>query len=146
MLNSLPPLAPSKGGDALFLPHWQVREVAYNGGVQYDVLDSKGTVVAANIKSLELARLFTLAPQIFENFKLLENEAQRALSHMLDVNEMAYDLDEVASDVDGEWGRVSPGSPDFARWLIELKELREAVGEQQFPPPGVPRQVGLFTE
>lgn len=146
MLNSSPALPHNDGDTTPFLPHWHVREVARNAGVEYEVLDSNGAVVAANVKSLELARLFALAPEVFENFKRLEREAVRALFHMLDVNQGTYDVEEVASDLDGEWERVSPGAPDFARWLMEVEELREAVGEQQFPPPGVPRQVGLFAE
>lgn len=146
MLAVNAPLSPTTGSHPLFLPHWQLRKVERDGCIRYDVIDSESSVVAANVRSLEFARLFALAPLVFEHFKRLEREAGRALSYMLDVNEMAYDLEDVASDADGEWERTSPGAPDFARWLMELNELRVAVGEQQFPPPGVPQQARLFVE
>lgn len=56
-----------------------------------------------------------------------------------------YDVEEVADDVNGEFERESPGTPEHAQWLMEVASLREAVGEQVFPPDGTLRQVDLFT-
>ncbi len=128
-----------------FLSHWHVREVAQDGSSLYEVRDSRGSVVAADIKCIEHARLFALSPLIFQNYELLEEDAVRALWHMVDVNPGTYDVEEVAADVDGNFERTSPGTPEHAQWLMDVASLREAVGEQDVPPAGTPRQVDLFT-
>lgn len=130
---------------ALFLRHWKVKEVN-RGTVQYDLIDALGKVVASGVKSLELARLFALAPFLFEALEPLEGEGRRALFQMLDVMEGSYDVDEIAEDVNGEWEMASPGAPRLAALLTELRELREAVGDQQFPPSGIAWQGELFDE
>lgn len=127
-----------------FLSHWHVREVAQKGSPQYEVRDSRGEVIAANIKCIAHARLFALSPLIFQNFQLLEEDAVRGLWHMIDANPGTYDVEEVAADVDGEFERTSPGTPEHAQWLMEVASLRDAVGEQDLPPDGTPRQVDLF--
>ena len=80
-------LCSSPKEQAPLLSHWHVREVARDGCTIYEVRDSRGAVVAADIKCLEHARLFALSPLVFENFQLLEQEAVRALacSHTCDV-------------------------------------------------------------
>lgn len=146
MLDSQPlGLNASSMEPAPFLYHWHIREVAQDGSTVYEVRDSRGAVVAGNIKCIEHARLFALSPLIFQNFQLLEKEAVRALWHMVDANPGTYDVEEVAVDVDGEFERTSPGTPEHAQWLMEVASLREAVGEQDFPPVGTPWQVDLFT-
>ncbi|MDR7093944.1 hypothetical protein [Hydrogenophaga laconesensis] len=126
-----------------FLPHWHVREVSRDGATVYEVRDCNGVVVASDVKSLEHARLFALAPLMFENFKRLEAEAIRGLWHMVDANAGDFEVEEVADDVDGRFESASPVAPEHARWLMEVGALREAVGEQAFPPVGVPRQLAL---
>lgn len=146
MLGTKHPELPSGSGQSVpFLSHWHVREVTRDESTLYEVRDSRGAVIAADIKCVEHARLFALSPLIFQNFQLLEEEAIRGLWHMIDVNPGSYDVEEVAADVDGEFERTSPGTPDHAQWLMEVASLREVVGEQNFPPAGTPRQVDLFT-
>lgn len=134
---------PTMPEPAPFLPHWHVREVSQDGATVYEVRDCNGVVVASDVRSLEHARLFALAPLMFENFKRLEGEAIRGLWHMVDANAGDYEVEEVADDVDGRFESASPGAPEHAKWLMEICALREAVGEQEFPPVGVPCQLTL---
>ncbi|QHE87214.1 hypothetical protein [Hydrogenophaga sp. BPS33] len=132
------------GESVPFLSHWHIRAFEGDGRTLYEVRDSSGTLVAGDITSLEHARLFALAPLVFHNFKLLEVEAVRALWHMVDSNQGTVDVKDVAEDFEGEFEKASPGAPEHAQWLMEVSALREAVGEQDFPPTGIPRQQGLF--
>lgn len=137
-------LNPTTGESVPFLSHWHIRTLERDGLTLYEVRDSVGTLVAGDITSLEHARLFALAPLVFKNFKLLEVEAVRALWHMVDCNQGAVDVEDVAEDVEGEFEKASPGAPEHAQWLMEVSALREAVGALDFPPTGTPRQEGLF--
>jgi hypothetical protein len=137
-------LSPEQGRSVPFLSHWHVREIERDGCTLYEVRDSSGAVVAGDIKSLESARLFALAPLIFENFKLLEKEAVRALWYVVDAKAGTYDVEDVADDVDGEFEKAGSGVPEHAQWLMEVSALRAAVGKQEFPPAGTPRQDALF--
>lgn len=137
-------LSPAIGESIPFLSHWHIRAFERDARTLYEVRDSNGTMVAGNIQSFEHARLFALAPLVFEEFKLLEGEAARALWHMVDAIQGIYDVEDVAEDVDGEFETACPGAPEHAQWLMEVSALREAVGEQDFPPTGTPRQEGLF--
>lgn len=139
-------LCPELGESVPFLSHWHVREIERDGCTLYEVRDSSGAVVAADIKNLESARLFALAPLVFENLKLLEEVAVRALWNMVDANQLTYDVEDVAADVDGAFERASPGVPEHAQWLMEVSALREAAGEQAFPPAGTPWQDALFAD
>lgn len=139
-------LAPEFGDSVPFLPHWHVRQVEKDGGFQYEVRDSTGAVVAAGVKCLEHARLFALSPLVLENFDLLQHEAGRTLHQMVDADQGALDAHEVADDFDGKWEELSPGAPAYAQWLLEIAELREAVGVQAFPPAGIPWQQQLALE
>lgn len=118
-----------------FPPDWHIQEVKVKEGTRYEVRDFNDNVVASGIKLLSHARLFALAPQILENFIELEHEAVRALGYMIDTNAGYYDVDEVAGDASGRWERISPGVTDFARWLLEVRRLREAVCEQTLTCP-----------
>jgi len=138
-------LSPALGELPPFFSHWHVRELLRDGCTVYEVRDSKGAVVAAEIKTLAHARLFALAPLLFENYQSLEKEATRALWYMVDVNQGDYDVEDVAEDVDGEFEASSPGAPEHAQWLLEVGALRDAVGGQEFPPVGTPYQAPLFT-
>ena len=138
------PLAPIHADKPLLSTHWQVREVKGETGTTYVVVGVDGAALASNINSLELARLFALAPQVFENFKSLRLEAERALYNMVDCDVTQCDLVEVAEDCQGEWEEAAPGAPEFASWLIALEELEMMVGPQTYPPKGVAVQLELL--
>lgn len=127
-------------------PHWQVKAVTAKHGTHYEVVGSDGVTVASNIQSLELARLFALSPQVFNHFKSLRLEAERALYHMVDCDVTQCDFEEIAEDAQGEWEQVAPGAPEFAEWLLNLQQLEEMVGPQSYPPEGVSVQYDLFMD
>lgn len=108
--------------------YWHTHQVQTASGTHYEVKDSLGQVIATGIKVQSHARLIALAPLLHENFDPLLEEAERALHHMLDVNEGMLDFSEVAEDENGEWEDACSGAPDFAQWLIDMDELREALG------------------
>lgn len=137
-----PPLAPVQGDTVPFAPYWHIRQVEGPQGIRYEVRDSRGEVVAADIKTIEHARLFALAPQMHTHFHYLANEAQRTLHFMVDVQEGLLDIHEVAEDVDGKWERGCNGAPGFAEWLIDVRELQASIGDQ-YPAKGVARQKEL---
>lgn len=146
MKESAFPLRPIHDSSRKPATHWQVKEVKTEQGIHYDVVGSDGATVAAHIQSLELARLFALSPQVFNQFKSLRLEAERALHHMVDCDVTQCDLEEIAEDAMGEWERVSPGAPAFAQWLLGLEQLEETVGPQKYPPKGVSVQRDLFAD
>lgn len=111
---------------------WHIHQAATTDGTQYEVRDSRGQAIATGVKSLAHARLIAFAPLLLKNFDLLVPEAERSLHHMLDASDGMLDFEEVADDEDGEWESSCPGAPDFAQWLIDMDELRESVGEQDF--------------
>lgn len=140
------PLAPVNDFKPMLTPHWQVKEVTTEQGIHYEVVRSDGRAVASDIQSLELARLFALSPQLFNCFKALRVEAAHALRNMVDCDVTQCDLHEIAEDVQGEWDRVSPGAPSFARWLLTMEQLERMVGPQNYPPEGVSVQCELFAD
>lgn len=140
------PLRPITGDVPMPSPHWHIREVGEPGSRHYQVVASAGTVVASGIKSLELARLFALSPQLFENFRMLRLEAERALYNMVDCDITQCDIKEIAEDEKGQWDETAPGASAFATWLLDLEELAAKVGSQGYPPEGVATQADLFRE
>lgn len=127
-------------------PHWQGMEIFTENGTHHEVVGSDGVTVASNIQSLELARLFALAPQVFNHFKSLRLEAERALYHMVDCDVTQFDFEETAENSQGEWEQVASGAPAFAEWLLSLEQLEEMVGPQSYPPEGVSVQYDLFAD
>lgn len=109
---------------------WHIRESKRDGRSLFEVRDSMGNLVAADIASLKHACLFALAPRLLENFQLLEAEAERALWHMVDANEGYYDVEEVAEDIDGGWERTCSGAPEYAQWLLDVRSLIEYASEE----------------
>lgn len=140
------PLRPTSDSSRNPAAHWLVKEVTTKQGTHYDVVGSEGAIIAAHIQSLELARLFALCPQVFNQFKSLRLEAERALHHMVDCDVTQCDFEKIAEDAMGEWERVSPGAPAFAQWLLDLEQLEEMVGPQTYPPRGVSVQCDLFAD
>lgn len=116
------------------LSDWTIYQVDSANGAFYEVRDSRGKTVATGINNLQHARLFALSPILLENFDPLCVEASRSFHHMVDANEGTIDLEEVADDEDGDWEESTPGAVDFAQWLLDMDELREAVGEQTSLP------------
>jgi len=92
--------------------HWQIKEIQDTRGKSYQIIGMDGTVVASDVRSLEIARLFALSPFVFENFRPLLFEASRVLELMVDSS--FYGIDEIAEDANGRWERDSPGAPAFA--------------------------------
>lgn len=136
------PLRPVRGEHVPFDTPWHIRQVDTAEGTHYEVRDSRGELVAADIKRLEHARLFALSPSLLSDFDLLANEAQRVLHFMVDQQVGNLDLREVAEDVDGQWESISGGAPEFAQWLLDIEDLRATIGPQS-PVEGVARQAEL---
>ncbi|WP_153064257.1 hypothetical protein [Acidovorax sp. ST3] len=136
------PLCPIATATPMLAPHWQIKEVQDTRGKSYQVIGTDGIVVASDVQSLEIARLFALSPFLFESFRDLLSEAERVLEHMVD--SCWYDTKEIAEDEDGLFEEDSPGAPEFASWLLELYKLVKMVGPQAYPPKGVTWQYELF--
>lgn len=140
--SDIAPLRPIQGEHVPFDAHWHIRKFDTAEGTHYEVRDSRGEVVAGNIKCLEHARLFALSPSLLSEFERLTSEAQRVLHFMVDEQEGSLDLREVAEDVNGQWGSVSDGAPEFAQWLLDIEDLRATIGPQS-TVEGVARQAEL---
>ena len=136
------PLCPIATATPMLAPHWQIRAVRDARGQSYQVIGTDGALVASDIQSLEIARLFALSPLVFKHFHALRLEAERALDQMVHSN--VCDIEEVAKDASGRWEEASPGAPAFASWLLDLYELENMVGTQAYPPIGVAWQCELF--
>lgn len=138
------PLSPIGTETPMLSPHWQIRAVQDARGQSYQVIGTDRAVVASDIKSLEVARLFALSPLVFKNFRALRLEAERVLDQLVDSN--FYDIEEVAEDASGHWEEECPGAPEFASWLLDLYEIEDMVGPQAYPPQGVTCQYNLFLD
>lgn len=138
------PLSPVATETPMLAPHWQIRAVQDARGQSYQVIGTDGAVVASNIQTLEIARLFALSPLVFKNFQALRLEAERSLDQLVDSS--FYDIEEVAEDASGHWEEECPGAPEFASWLLDLYELEDMVGPQADPPEGVTKQYKLFLD
>ncbi|MDR6154702.1 hypothetical protein QF021_002791 [Acidovorax delafieldii] len=144
MNESARPLCPTATATPMPATHWQIKEIQDTRGKSYQIIGMDGTVVASDVRSLEIARLFALSPFVFENFRPLLFEASRVLELMVDSS--FYGIDEIAEDANGRWERDSPGAPAFASWLFELYELEKLVGPQAYPPEGVTWEYELFLD
>jgi len=94
----------------------------------YAVVDSQGRRWARAVPTLQAAKLIALVPKLLGG--LYEAYCELGSGpHWVrwDMGSNGPGIAELADD-DGELEELYPGAPDFARWLLELREVLEKAG------------------
>ena len=94
----------------------------------YAVVDRQGRIWAQAVPTHQSAKLVALVPKLlgglYEAYCELGNELHWG---RWDIGSNGPDINELAED-DGELEERYPGAPEFARWLLALREVLDEAG------------------